>query len=138
MRLTRRRLNRTLLLRQRLLERTGATVTDLTAHLVGLQGQEPLPPYLSLHARLGDFDPYAVTRGLEDRALVRLLTLRGTIHLLTAEDALALRPWTQPARDRMLRHHAAADPDRGRALVHEALADGPIGQRELPGPTERA
>ena len=41
-------------------------------HLVGLQAQENLPPYFSLAARLDDFDPHAVTRGLEDRSLVRL------------------------------------------------------------------
>ncbi len=67
----------------------------MARHLVGLQAQEPLPPYLSLHARLTAFDPYDVTRALEERTLVRLLTMRGTIHLLTPEDALALRPWTQ-------------------------------------------
>ena len=131
MRLSRQRLNRTLLRRQHLLERTTASPVEMTAHLVGLQGQEPLPPYLSLAARIDGFDPYAVSGGLEDRALVRLLTLRGTIHLLTADDALALRPWTQPALDRVLRNHAAADPDVVRTRVHEALADGPVGQREL-------
>jgi hypothetical protein len=130
-RLTRQRLNRTLLRRQHLLERTDATPVGMTAHLVGLQGQEPLPPYLSLHARLTDLDPDAVSRGLEDRSLVRVLAMRGTIHLLTADDALALRPWTQPALDRVLRNHAAADADVVRATVHAALAHGPVGQREL-------
>ena len=63
----------------------------MVAHLVGLQAQENLPPYLSLAARLESFDPYAVSRGLEDRSLVRLLTMRGTIHLLVPDDALTLR-----------------------------------------------
>ena len=72
----------------------------LVEHLVGLQAQDNLPPYLSLAARLSSFDPEEVSRGLEDRSLVRLLTLRGTIHLLTADDALALRPWTLPVHDR--------------------------------------
>ena len=72
MRLTRRQLNRTLLQRQHLLTRTSGTPQDLARHLIGLQAQENLPPYLSLHARLTDFDPYAVSRGLEDRSLVRL------------------------------------------------------------------
>ena len=75
----------------------------MARHLVGLQAQENLPPYLSLHARLDDFDPYDVTRGLEDRSLVRLLTMRGTIHLLVAEDALVLRPWTQPRMEQEVR-----------------------------------
>ena len=67
MRLTRQRLNRTLLRRQHLLERTSATPADLARHLIGLQGQEPLPPYLSLDARIAMFDPADVTRALEDR-----------------------------------------------------------------------
>ena len=42
MRLSARQLNRTLLLRQHLLERTDATPHDMTRHLVGLQAQEKL------------------------------------------------------------------------------------------------
>lgn len=117
MRLTRQRLNRTLLRRQHLLERVDATPHEVTRHLVGLQAQETLPPYLSLHARLTSFDPYAVTRALEDRSLVRLLTMRGTIHLLDPDDALALRPWTQVVMERVQRNHAEPLPQLVRALV---------------------
>ncbi len=131
MRLTRRRLNRTLLARQHLLSRTASTPAAMADHLVGLQAQEPLPPYLSLQARLTGLDPHDVTRGLEGAALVRLQTMRGTIHLLTPEDAVSLRPWTQPVLDKVLRNHAPADPARVRQAVDEALADGPVGQREL-------
>jgi hypothetical protein len=130
-RLTRQRLNRTLLRRQRLLERVDATPEEMSRHLVGLQAQETLPPYLSLHARLTSFDPYAVTRSLEEPTLVRLLTMRGTIHLLTPEDAVTLRPWTQPVLDKVLRNHAPADPERVRRAVADVLADGPVGQKEL-------
>ncbi|MBZ5741051.1 winged helix DNA-binding domain-containing protein [Nocardioides mangrovi] len=129
--LTHRRLNRTLLRRQHLLERSDLTAADLVEHLVGVQAQEVLPPYVGLHARLRSFDPYDVARGLEDRSLVRLLTLRGTIHLHTAADALALRPWTQPALDKVLRHHAPVDRLALEAAVDEALADGAVTQREL-------
>ena len=131
MRLTPQRLNRTLLRRQHLLERVDATPEEMARHLVGLQAQESLPPYLSLQARLTAFDPYAVTRALEEPTLVRLLTMRGTIHLLAPEDALALRPWTQPVLDKVLRNHAPADPERVRRAVADALADGPVGQRDL-------
>ncbi|GAA4694250.1 winged helix DNA-binding domain-containing protein [Nocardioides conyzicola] len=117
MRLTRQRLNRTLLRRQHLLERVDATPEEMARHLVGLQAQETLPPYLSLQARLTSFDPYAVTRALEERSLVRLLTMRGTIHLLDPGDALVLRPWTQVVMDRVQRNHADPLPQLGRALV---------------------
>ena len=63
MRLSARRLNRTLLRRQHLLERTDATPHEMARHLVGLQAQETLPPYLSLDARLTSFDPHDVTAG---------------------------------------------------------------------------
>ncbi|WP_243060780.1 winged helix DNA-binding domain-containing protein [Nocardioides sp. SR21] len=117
MRLGSRQLNRTLLHRQHLLERVDATPVEMAQHLVGLQAQENLPPYLSLHARLTTFDPYDVTRALEGRTLVRLLSMRGTIHLLTPEDALELRPWTQVVMDRVQRNHDEPVPQFQRALV---------------------
>lgn len=137
MRLSRQRLNRTLLQRQHLLERTTASVADLAGHLLGLQAQENLPPYLSLHARLHGFDPEDVTRGLAGRSLVRLLTMRGTIHLLRAEDARPLRAWTQPRMEQELRSsqtvRAAADVDRAAfdAALRAALAGGPLPQKQL-------
>jgi hypothetical protein len=136
-RLSRRRLNRTLLLRQRLLERAPVSPAEMAEHLVGLQAQENLPPYLSLHARLTTFAPEDVSRGLQDRSLVRLLTMRGTIHLLTADDALTLRQWVQPRMEQEMRNSQNTKPalgvDRGSfdAAVAEVLADGPLPQREL-------
>jgi hypothetical protein len=136
-RLTRRRLNRTLLDRQHLLARTGVAVPEMVSHLVGLQAQENLPPYLSLAARLTDLDPQDVSRALEDRSLVRLLTMRGTIHLLTAEDALTLRQWTQPCQDRERRSsqntRAALhlDNDAFNRAVRGALAEGPLPVKAL-------
>jgi hypothetical protein len=130
--LSARDLNRTLLARQHLLSRTTSAVPDLVGHVVGLQAQENLPPYLSLAARLEEFDPYAVTQGLEDRSLVRLLTLRGTIHLLTADDALMLRQWTQPCQDRERKASQNTKPglhldtDDLNAAVSDVLTEGPL------------
>lgn len=117
MRLARRQLNRTLLRRQHLLERVDLDPHAMATHLVGLQAQETLSPYLSLHARLTSFDPYAVSRALEERTLVRLLAQRGTLHLLTTADALTLRPWTQAVLERAQRNHAEPVPQFERALV---------------------
>ncbi|GAA2155143.1 winged helix DNA-binding domain-containing protein [Nocardioides koreensis] len=136
-RLTARRLNRTLLQRQHLLARTDLPVDTMVRHLVGLQAQDNLPPYLSLHARLTSFDPYDVSRGLEDRTLVRLLTMRGTIHLLTAQDALTLRPWVQARLEQQMRGSATyrpacdLDPDAFAAALAAALAAGPVNVRTL-------
>lgn len=137
MRLTPRHLNRTLLRRQHLLERVTGSAYDEVGHLIGLQAQDNRSPYLSLAARLATFDPETVSRGLEDRTLVRLLTLRGTVHLLRADDAVRLRPWTQERMEKQLRSSPAVGPARTveRAgfddAVRTALADGPLPLREL-------
>ena len=93
--LSHRDLNRTLLQRQHLLERTTMPALEMTEHLLGLQAQEPLPPYLSLWSRVEGFDPAALSGALEARTAVRLLLMRGTIHLVTPADAVRLRPLVQ-------------------------------------------
>ncbi len=132
MELSPRTLNRTLLQRQHLLARSDLDALTMTEHLVGLQAQDPLPPYVSLAARIDDFDPEDLSETLEDRTTVRLLLMRGTIHLVSAHDALALRPYVQPMLDRLAGSAAlsrtTSDVPRD-ALVsatHEALAAGPL------------
>jgi len=102
-RLTTRTLTRTLWVRQQLVpgRRAVTGTTGMVEHLIGLQAQDTLPPYLSLAARIDDFDPADLSDLLATRGLVRFLTLRGTVHVLTPDDALALRPWVQPALDRV-------------------------------------
>jgi hypothetical protein len=97
-----RALNRTLLHRQHLLERTNMPAPAMVEHLLGLQAQETLPPYLSLWSRIADFDPGTVSRALADRTAVRVLLMRGTIHLVTPRDACFLRPLVQPMLDRVI------------------------------------
>jgi hypothetical protein len=135
--LTTRDLNRTLLARQHLLARTAVPLHQLVEHLVGLQAQENLPPFLSLAARLEDFDPHAVTLGLADRSLARLVTMRGTIHLLTADDALTLRQWTQPCQERERKASQTVRPalhvegEEFTRALDAALAEGPLPMKQL-------
>jgi hypothetical protein len=130
-------LNRTLLQRQHLLERVPTAPLEMVEHLVGLQAQVPLTPYLSLHARIAGFDPCALSDLLRSRDAVRLLAMRGTIHLLSAEDCLELRPLVQPHIDRVSRNSAASRPAAAlngqdlAAAVSEALADGPVEVKAL-------
>ncbi|KAA1426200.1 winged helix DNA-binding domain-containing protein [Nocardioides antri] len=137
MRLTRQRLNRTLLLRQHLLERVATEPVTMVRHLVGLQAQENLPPYLSLAARLTTLDPHEVSAHLEERRLVRLLTMRGTIHLLTPEDAASLRPWVAPRIEQEIRVSQSIGDAReiprpeAEAALREVLADGPLPQKDI-------
>jgi hypothetical protein len=104
-RLSDRALNRATLQRQLLLERAALDSTEAVAGLVGLQAQNPLDPYLALWSRLEGFDPQHLAAGLLDRSLVRIVVMRGTIHLMTAADALEVRPLTQPVLDAEIRRH---------------------------------
>ena len=90
--LDRRTLNRTLLGRQRLLERVAGPAEDVIEHLVGMQAQEPPDPYLALWSRIESFDPQELSSLIEQRRAVRLGLMRTTLHLVTARDARALYP----------------------------------------------
>ena len=98
-----RALNRALLARQGLLERTAAPVPDVVARLCGLQAQVPSNPYVALWARIAGFRPEALSELLEARALARAQTLRATIHLHTADDLRALQPLTGDVLARVFR-----------------------------------
>jgi hypothetical protein len=124
-----RALNRALLDRQSLLRRRKLSATAMVERLVGLQAQAPVPPYFGLWSRLTDFRPEQLSRLLESRAVVRIVLMRGTIHLVSAADCLFLRPLVQPALVRSLgasvysAQLAGLDPvelaDEGRALLTE-------------------
>jgi hypothetical protein len=92
-----RALNRALLARQWLLDGppAGATPLDAIAHLAGLQAQDVKAPYFQLWARLPHFDAHALSGLLERREAVRIVLMRGTIHLVTARDAAPLRALAQ-------------------------------------------
>ncbi len=96
-------LNRTLLARQHLLDRVVTPVPSAVEHLVGLQAQNPRDPYIGLWSRLAGFDPMELSDLLETRTAVRLTVMRGTLHLVTAADAGALRTVMQRDVARMLR-----------------------------------
>jgi hypothetical protein len=121
--LTRRALNRATLARQLLLQRSAMPVADAVAHLVGLQAQAPHAPYVGLWSRLAGFDPAELNRLLVNRRVVRIALMRGTVHLAAADDALGLRPLTQPIYDRDLRTNAT-HAARLRGLDHAAVAVG--------------
>src|SRR5215210_5387318 len=132
--LDRRALNRATLARQLLLARSGMPVLDAVAHLVGLQAQEPRDPYLALWSRLDGFRPEKLANLLEERRVVRIALMRSTVHLVTAEDCLALRPLVQPvlaaelARYRDLR---GVDVDDVLAFARGLVSERPRSGREL-------
>ena len=96
--------------RQLLLERQPVPPLDAVARLVGLQAQVPRDPYVALWSRLDGFRADDLATLLEERRVVRMAAMRGTIHLLTSDDALAIRPLVQPVLDAELARHAEYGP----------------------------
>ncbi|MFE9407008.1 winged helix DNA-binding domain-containing protein [Streptomyces sp. NPDC006530] len=134
--LSRRALNRATLDRQLLLKRSDAlSPKDAVAHLLGLQAQNVKPPYFALWSRLAGFRPEALSELLEAREVVRMVTLRSTIHIHTADDALTLRLLVQAARDRELNAFrkglVGVDTERLGAIVRALVEERPYSMKEL-------
>ncbi|MEU3501820.1 winged helix DNA-binding domain-containing protein [Streptomyces hundungensis] len=134
--LSRRALNRATLDRQLLLERSDAlSPKDAVAHLLGLQAQNVKPPYFALWSRLAGFRPEALSALMEAREVVRMVTLRSTLHTHTADDALTLRPLVQAARERELNAFrkglVGVDTERLGAIVRALVEERPYSMGEL-------
>jgi hypothetical protein len=134
--LSTRELNRALLARQLLLERSALALPDALEQVAGLQAQYAPSPYVGLWSRLRDFHRDQLTRALEDRRAVQATLLRSTIHVVSAADyppfAEAIRSarrewWLRVAR----RQLEGVDLEAAAALVRERLAAGPARQAEL-------
>ncbi|MFJ4438143.1 winged helix DNA-binding domain-containing protein [Streptomyces sp. NPDC088923] len=133
--LTRRALNRATLARQHLDARVRTPAVAMVEHLVGMQAQAPWPPYTGLWTRIEGFRHEELAEALSSRRLVRVLLHRGTVHLVSAADCLALRPLVRPV---LVRGHRAkvraafADAERIARLTREVLdARGPLTPTEL-------
>ena len=128
-----RALNRALLARQLLLERSALSPLAAIEHLVGMQSQLPTPPYFGLWARLAEFDPEELSRLYADRRVVRIAVMRSTVHLVSADDCLVLRPVTQPVMSRAMtpgsrfgRALAEVDLDEVERLGRAAVEAAPL------------
>jgi len=99
--LSSRALNRASLERQMLLQRSTMSVVEALERLAGMQAQTPHTAYVGLWGRLEGFRPEQLSDLIEDRSVVRMALMRGTIHMVTARDAWGLRPLVQPVLDRV-------------------------------------
>jgi len=95
-----RALNRAFLARQMLLEREKVSALDAIERLVGLQAQVARPPFVGLWTRLHGFDKSELATALHDRRAVRVTAMRGTLHVMTTADYIAMRGALQPMLSR--------------------------------------
>ncbi|WP_078501453.1 winged helix DNA-binding domain-containing protein [Paenibacillus selenitireducens] len=98
-----RALNRALLARQMLLTRAPYSTLEVISHLVGLQAQSPNAPYFALWSRIQGFQQEDLSSLIRERKIIRIALMRSTIHLVSAQDGLSLRPWVQSAHERGLK-----------------------------------
>jgi hypothetical protein len=134
--LSTRELNRALLARQLLLERSQLPLEAALEQVAGLQAQYAPSPYVGLWSRLHDFGRDQLTTALQERRAVQATLLRVTIHVVSAADyppfteavrAARQQWWARAARSQL----GGADPEAAAALVRERLAAGPARQAEL-------
>jgi Winged helix DNA-binding domain len=134
-----RALNRALLDRQMLLRRRRIQALDAVERLVALQAQVPRDPYVALWTRVDGFRAEALSNAMEERRVVRMTLLRGTLHSVTARDALALRSLIQPAIEKVafgsspLRTlvRAGVNLDEAVELLRRLLEESPKTRAEL-------
>jgi hypothetical protein len=142
--LTVRALNRALLARQLLLERSGSSLTRAVDRVGGLQTQYAPSAYVALWARLRRFRRDDLTKALEQRRVVQATLMRTTIHVVSAREfslyAAGVRRsrqewWLRIHRSEMdraamekvarrLRRHLANGPVRGPHLAELLVAEG--------------
>lgn len=129
--LTTRALNRATLARQMLLERSDGGIVEAVKFLGGLQGQQTHDPYIGLWSRLKDFRQEDLTALIVERTLARATTMRGTLHLHTADDLLGFRALVQPFvsqqwKSNFLRRFGSEDEGKVRRAGLRLLDKGPM------------
>lgn len=135
-----RALNRATLARQWLLSRQDTSALHALEHLIGLQAQAPMPPYYGLWCRLEHFRADELSTLLLERQAVRLVLMRGTVHVVAAQDALPLRTLVQPLMDRDLRRNTTYSALVAEGDLSELTATGQdlLGQQALTLPELRS
>ncbi|NIK67806.1 MULTISPECIES: winged helix DNA-binding domain-containing protein [unclassified Paenibacillus] len=92
-----------MLARQMLLARSNSPILHALEWFIGLQAQAPQAPYYSLWTRLEGFTPNDLASLISNRQAVRIALMRSTLHLVSANDCLLLRPWVQAVQERALK-----------------------------------
>ena len=139
-------LNRAVLARQFLLERTTYSLAQTVERMGGVQAQYAPSAYIGLWSRIARFERSDLTQALERRTVVQGTLMRGTIHIVSRRDypllAAAIRAdqrtwWLGVTRHRIpeaemevvarqLRRLLAGGPRPRAALIEELGVDSPI------------
>jgi len=134
--LSTRALNRALLARQLLLERSELELTAALEQVAGLQTQYAPSAYIGLWSRLNHFERPRLTHALEHRRAVQATLMRSTIHVVSVRDFHLFAAgvgesrrawWERIARARRI----DADLTEVAAVVRARLADGPQRRKDL-------
>jgi hypothetical protein len=134
--LSTRALNRALLARQLLLERSDLELPAALEQVAGLQTQYAPSAYIGLWSRLNGFERPQLTRALEQRRVVQATLMRSTIHVVSVRDfhlfAAGVRGhrrawWERSARAR----HVGTDLSDVAEQLRTLLAGGPLRRKDL-------
>ena len=96
-----RELNRAVLARQLLLERSRLSLPKALERIGGIQAQYAPSMYIGLWSRLQGFEREALTRALQRRTVVQATLMRATIHLVSARDYWPFELAVAPTRREM-------------------------------------
>lgn len=134
--LTPRHLNRALLDRQMLLERSDAPLTAVIEQMGGIQMQYAPAGYIGLWSRMRDLKRPMLTAALEERLAIQATMMRVTIHTVSAADywpmMAGIRRTTREWQARVqAREMSGVDMETSARVVREELADGPLRITEL-------
>jgi Winged helix DNA-binding domain len=128
--LTRRHLNRALLARQLLLERSDLSIAGAVEQVAGLQMQYAPSGYVGLWTRLAGFRRDALTAALDDRTVVQASLMRVTIHVVSAHEFWRYAVGFRKARRALVLRVSGPTVDEATMIesaerMRDALADGP-------------
>lgn len=128
-----RELNRALLARQLLLDRSTATLPQALEQLAGIQAQYAPSMYIGLWSRLEGFERGALTAAIEDRTVVVGTLMRTTIHLVSPADYWPFAVATRAVRrQQWLRTTDLTEPQmEAAARTLEATLDGPMRRTDV-------